>query len=90
MKNAFYERCLNAFKVWQNIWKQSQQTNCNLENKSTQNLGYACYHSGQKPSSSDLLSKNIIKMHTIIILPVVLYGCETLSLILKRNTGKGW
>ena len=34
----------------------------------------------QKLLSSSLLSKNLkIKMHRSIILPVVLYGCETLS-----------
>jgi hypothetical protein len=34
--------------------------------------------------SSSLLSENIkIKIYTTIILPVVLYGCENLSLILK-------
>ena len=34
--------------------------------------------------SSSLLSKNLkIKIHRTIILPVVLYGCETWSLILR-------
>jgi len=33
-----------------------------------------------------LLSKNLkIKIHRIIVLPVVLYGCETLSLTLKEE-----
>jgi len=33
-----------------------------------------------------LLSKNIkIKIHRSIILPVVLYGCETWSLILRKE-----
>jgi len=36
-----------------------------------------------------MLSKNKIKIFTTIILPVVLHGCETLSLILRRNTGIG-
>ena len=36
--------------------------------------------------SSGLLSKNIkIKIYRIIILPFVLYGCETWSLILKEE-----
>jgi hypothetical protein len=36
--------------------------------------------------SSYLLSKNVkIKIHTTIILPVVLYGCETWSLKLKEE-----
>jgi hypothetical protein len=42
----------------------------------------ACYHSVQNILSSRLLSKNIkVKIYKIIILPVVLYGCETWSLI---------
>ena len=41
----------------------------------------ACYHSEQNVLSSYLLSKNIkIKIYRTIILPVVLYGCESWSL----------
>jgi len=37
-------------------------------------------------SFSLLLSKNLkIKMHRIIILPVVLYGCESWSLTLREE-----
>jgi hypothetical protein len=47
------------------------------------NSGNACYHSVQNILSSRLLSKNIkITIYQTIILPVVLYGCETWSLIL--------
>jgi hypothetical protein len=36
--------------------------------------------------SSSLLSKNLnIKIYRTIILPVVLYGCETWSLILREK-----
>ena len=36
--------------------------------------------------SSSLLSKNIkIMIYKIVILPVVLYGCETWSLILRED-----
>ena len=36
--------------------------------------------------SSSLLSKNLkIKIYRTIILPVVLYGCETLSLTLREE-----
>jgi len=50
--------------------------------------GNACYHSAQNLLSSSLLSKNIkIKMHRTVVLPVVLYGCETWSLTLVRNVG---
>jgi hypothetical protein len=51
--------------------------------KSRLKLGNTCYHSVQNLSSFRLLSKNTkIKVHWTIILPVVLYGCETWSLIL--------
>jgi len=47
------------------------------EIKSRLKLGNARYHSVQNLSSSGLLSKNLkIKIYRIIILPVVLYGCE--------------
>jgi hypothetical protein len=56
------------------------------EIKRRSNSGNACYHSVQKPLFSSLLSKNIkIRIHTTIILPVVLYGCETWSLILREK-----
>ena len=48
--------------------------------------GNACYHSVQKLLSSRLLSKNLkIKIYRILILPVVLYGCETWSLTLREE-----
>ena len=47
---------------------------------------YACYHSVQNLLSSRLLSKNLkIKIYRAIILPVVLYGCETWSLTLREE-----
>jgi len=53
------------------------------EIKSRLTSGNACYHSVQNLLSSRLLSKNLkIKIYRIIILPVVLYGCETWSLTL--------
>ena len=46
----------------------------------------ACYHQGQSLLSSSLLSKNVnIKIYRIIILPVVLCGCETWSLALREE-----
>jgi hypothetical protein len=40
--------------------------------------GNACYHSVQTLLSSCLISKNIkIKLYRTLIVPVVLYGCET-------------
>jgi hypothetical protein len=48
------------------------------------NSGNACYHSVQNLLSSLLLSKNVnIEIYKTIILPVVLYRCETLFLILR-------
>ena len=45
-----------------------------------------CYHSVQNLLSSRLLSKNLnIKIYRTIILPVVLYGCETWSLTLREE-----
>jgi len=47
--------------------------------------GNACYHSVKNLLSSSLLSKNInITIYRTIILPVVLYGCETWSLTLRE------
>jgi ribose 1,5-bisphosphokinase PhnN len=55
------------------------------EIKSRLKSGNACYHSVQDLSSS-LLSKNTkIKIYRAIILPVVLYGCETWSLTLREE-----
>jgi hypothetical protein len=48
------------------------------------NSGNACYHSVQNLLSSHLLSKNFkIRLYKTIILPVVLFGCETWSLTLR-------
>jgi len=48
--------------------------------------GNSCYYSVQTLLSSRLLSKNLeIKIYKTIILPVVLYGCETWSLTLREE-----
>jgi hypothetical protein len=45
------------------------------------NSGSACYRSVQNLLSCHLLSKNLkIRIYKMIILPVVLYGCESWSL----------
>jgi hypothetical protein len=50
------------------------------------NSGNACYHSVQNLLSSRLLSKNVkVRTYKIIILPVVLYGCETWSLTVREK-----
>ena len=49
-------------------------------------VGNACYYSVQNLLSSSLLSKKLkIKIYRTIILPVVLYGCETWSLTLREE-----
>ena len=54
--------------------------------KSRLNLGNACYYSVQNLLSSSLPSKNLkIKIYRTIILPVVLYWCETWSLTLREE-----
>jgi hypothetical protein len=60
--------------------------NCMHERiKSRLNWGNACYHSVQSFLSC-LLSRNLkVKIYKTIILPVVLYGCETWSLTLREQ-----
>src|SRR5215470_12726262 len=56
------------------------------EIKSRLKLGNACYYSVQNLLSSRSLSKKLqIKIYRTIILPVVLYGCETWSLTLREE-----
>ena len=56
------------------------------EIKSRLKLGNACYYSVQNLLSSSLLSKKLkIKIYRTIILPIVLYGCETWSLKLREE-----
>jgi len=67
--------------------KLTDQNSIQEEIKSTSKLGNACYHSVQNLLSSRLLSKNLkIMIYRNIILPVVLYGCETWSLTLRGGT----
>ena len=48
--------------------------------------GNSCYYSVQTPLYSRFLPKNLkIKIYKTIILPVVLYGCETWSLTLREE-----
>jgi len=64
----------------------TDQNSVQEEIKSRLNLGNACYHSVQNLLSSRLLSKDLkIKIYRTIILPVVLYGCETWSLTLREE-----
>src|SRR5215469_15578817 len=64
----------------------TNQNSIQEEIKSRLKLGYACYYSVQNLLSSSLLSKTLkIKIYRTIILPVVLYGCETWSLTLREG-----
>jgi hypothetical protein len=50
------------------------------------NSGNACYHSVQSLLSSRMLSRNVkVKIYKTIILPFVLYGCETWSFTLRQE-----
>ena len=62
------------------------QNSIQEEMKNRLKLGNACYYSVQNLLSSSLLSKNLkIKIYRTIILPTVLYGCETWSLTLREE-----
>ncbi|KAJ4450719.1 hypothetical protein ANN_02149 [Periplaneta americana] len=50
------------------------------------NMANACYYSAEKLLSSSLLSKNLkVRIYKTVILPVVLYGCETWTLTLREE-----
>jgi len=64
----------------------TNQNSIQEEIKSRLKSGNACYYSVQSILSSSLLSRNLkIKIYRTIILPVVLYGCETWLLTLREE-----
>ena len=64
----------------------TNQNSIQEEIKSRLKSGNACDHSVQNLLSSSLLSKNLKnKIYRNIILPVVLYGCETWSLTKREE-----
>jgi hypothetical protein len=64
----------------------TNQNDIHDEIKSRLNSGNACYYSVQNLLSSLLISKNLkIETYKTVILPVVLYGCETRSLTLQEE-----
>ena len=66
--------------------KLTNKNSIQEEIKSRLKVGNASYYSVQNLLSSRLLSKMLkIKIYRTIILPVVLYGCETWSLILREE-----
>jgi hypothetical protein len=66
--------------------KLKNQNHIHDEIKSRLNSGNACYYSVQNLLSSRLISKNLkIKIYIAVILPVVMYECETWSLNLREE-----
>jgi hypothetical protein len=64
----------------------TNQNDFHDEVKNRLNLGNTCYYSVQNLLSSHLISKNLkIKVYKTVILPIVLYGCETWSLTLREE-----
>ena len=64
----------------------TKQNSMQEEIKNRMKQGNACYHSVHNLSSSSLLSKNLkIKIYRTIILPVVVYRCETWLLTLREE-----
>jgi len=83
IENNAFER-VEAFKYLGTTL--THQNSIVEEIKSRLRSGNACYHSVQNLLSSRLLTKNLkFKIYRNIILPVVLYGCETWSLILREE-----
>jgi hypothetical protein len=64
----------------------TNQNDIHNEIKSRLNSGNACYYSLENLLSSRLISKNLKnEIYKTVILPVVLYGCETWSLTLGEE-----
>jgi len=81
--NSTFERVEEFKYLGTNLTNQNYTAE---EIKSRWNSGNACYHSVQNLLSFRLLSKNLkIKIYRTVTFPVVLYGCETWSLILREE-----
>ena len=75
---------MQEFKYW--VAALPIQNSVQEEIRSRLKSGNACYYSVQNLLSSILLFKNLkFKIYRTIILPVVLYGCETWSLTLREE-----
>jgi len=83
INNSTFERVEEFKYLGTNL---TNQNSIPEEIKNRLRSGNVCYHSVQNLLSSRLLSKNLkIKIYRIIILPIVLYGCETWSLTLREE-----
>ena len=78
--SVYREKSVHKYLVSRSEFVHVHPVRLNLNLK----LGNACYYSVQNLLSSSLLYKTLkIKIYRTIILPVVLYGCETWSLTLR-------
>jgi len=91
-QRQLYKRNTRSAEWSDNATDVSEDTNVFFQNsiheeiKSRLKSDNACYHSVQNLLSFRLLPKNMnIKIYRTIILPVVLYGCETWSLTLREE-----
>jgi hypothetical protein len=74
------------FFIVQVFWNNSNKSNLIWEDiKRRLNSGNACCHSVQNLPSSRLLLINVKIIYETIILPVILYGCETWSLTIRKE-----
>ena len=81
--NSSFERVEELKYLGTNL---TNQYSIQEEIKSRLKSGNACYYSVQTLLSSSLLSKNLkIEIYRTIIVPVVLYGCETWSLTMREE-----
>ena len=80
---------LNSIKIYLKSQSTDRLTNQNSiqeEIKSRLKSGNACHHLVQNLLSFSLLSKNVkIKIYRTLILPFLLYGCETWTLTLMEE-----
>jgi len=81
--NCFFERVDKFVYLRTTLMNENS---VHEEIKSILKSGNACYYSVQNLLSFSLLSKNMkIKIYRTIILPAVLYGCETWLLTLREE-----
>ena len=86
-KKEIYKSSSESVKQFKYLGKtQTNQNSIKEEIKSRWKSENVCCQSEQTLLSSGLLTKNLkIKIYRTVILPVVLYGCETWSLTLKEE-----